>query len=375
MKSLQRLFIAVLCLPLFGGCASTLSTWHDQSYIPVLETSDPEVQLYKGEIDTITEGPDMKAQADWLYSQGYLLLGYSKFTHTVVPGFSNSYAEMYGELIGAERVMQETPKKISNDVYAYTVTYWARGRNFPFGAYYNDMPEDTRIFYPDSLREFLDGGMPVMIEEVVVDSPAAQAGLNKGELIAGINGQPLKGADDMDKRLISSAGQESTMQIWGPNGLRTVTVQIGQIANKDSVAYPGAEVHYYTAPWELHDYQDFSYISHAFQQAVNDSIAAYNAQQEAERQRAYEAYQNARISALENSQNSNNYNPREARARGEASPNPGRMGLPVGGNMNFSYGGSGYTLGNAMSDASTSWYFHHKSMWVPSGSMGGNVPF
>lgn len=179
----------------------------------------------------------------------------------------------------------------------------------------------------------------------------------------------------MDKRLISSAGQESTMQIWGPNGLRTVTVQIGQIANKDSVAYPGAEVHYYTAPWELHDYQDFSYISHAFQQAVNDSIAAYNAQQEAERQRAYEAYQNARISALENSQNSNNYNPREARARGEASPNPGRMGLPVGGNMNFSYGGSGYTLGNAMSDASTSWYFHHKSMWVPSGSMGGNVPF
>ncbi len=373
MKTLLQLFIAFSSLPLLGGCASTLSTWHDQSYIPVLDTSDPEVQLYEGDIETIYEGPDMKSQADWLYSQGYLLLGYSKFTHTVVPGFSNKYAEMYGELIGAERVMQETPKKVSNDVYAYTVTYWARGRNYPFGAYYNDMPEDTRIFYPDSLREFLGGGMPVMIEEVVVDSPAAQAGLNKGELIAGINGQPLKGAEDMDRRLISSAGQQLALQIWGPGGMRTVPVQIGPIAGIDSNGYPGAEVHYYTAPWELNDYQDFSYISHAFQQAVNDSIAAYKAQQEAERQRAYEAYQNARISALENKQKS--HNPREANARGQASPNAGRMGLTVGSDIDFIYGGSGYTLGNAMSDASTSWYFHHKSMWVPSGSMGGNAPF
>lgn len=373
MKFLQHLFVSFLCLPLLGGCASTLSTWHDQSYISVLDTSDPEIQLYEGDIE-ITEGPDLKEQADWLYSQGYLLLGYSKFTHTVVPGFSNSYAEMYGELIGAERVMQETPKKVSNDVYAYTVTFWARGRNYPFGAYYNDMPEDTRVFYPDSLREFLDGGMPVMIEEVVVDSPAAQAGLNKGELIAGINGQPLRGAEDLDKRLISSAGQESTMQIWGPDGMRTVTVQIGQITGKD-VAYPGAEVHYYIAPWELNDYKDFSYISHAFQQAVNDSITAYNAQQEAERQRAYEAYQNARISALENNNNLNSYNPRQARARGLTTPNAGRMGLPVGSDMNFNYSGGGYSLGNAMSDASTNWYFHHKSMWVPSGSMGGSYPF
>jgi len=374
MTSLLRLFVACLCLPLLGGCASTLSMWHDKSYTPVVDVNDPEVQPYQGEVE-ITEGPDMKEQADWLYSQGYLLLGYSKFTHTVIPNFSNRYATMYAGLLGAERVMQETPKKISGDVYAYTVTFWARGRNFPFGAFYNDMPEDTRIFYPDSLREFLDGGMPVMIEEVVDDSPAAQAGLSQGELIAGVDGEPLKGAEDMDRRLVNSGGQELAMQIWGPGGLRTVPVQIGQIANQGSDAYPGAEVYYYTAPWETADYQDFSYISHAFQQAVKDSVAAYNAQQEAERQRAYEAYQNSRINALESSQSSTSYNPREARARGEASPNPARMGFPTGGDMNFSYAGSGYTLGNAMSDASSSWYFHHKSMWVPSGSMGGAYPY
>ncbi|HYQ71894.1 MAG TPA: hypothetical protein VET88_08200, partial [Gammaproteobacteria bacterium] len=207
MTSLLRLFVACLCLPLLGGCASTLSMWHDKSYTPVVDVNDPEVQPYQGEVE-ITEGPDMKEQADWLYSQGYLLLGYSKFTHTVIPNFSNRYATMYAGLLGAERVMQETPKKISGDVYAYTVTFWARGRNFPFGAYYNDMPEDTRIFYPDSLREFLDGGMPVMIEEVVDDSPAAQAGLSQGELIAGVDGEPLKGAEDMDRRLVNSGGQE-----------------------------------------------------------------------------------------------------------------------------------------------------------------------
>jgi len=373
MQSLHRLLLLCLCLPLFGGCASTLSMWHDKSYVPVLDANDPEVQPHKGKIKDFYEVADMKLNADRLYSKGYLLLGYSKFTHTVIPNFSDKYALMYGEQLGAECLMQEPPKKISNDVYAYTVTFWARGRNYPFGGYYNDMPEDTRIFFPDSLREFLDGGMPVMIEAVVNNSPAAHAGINQGELIAGINGQPLKGAEDMDQRLIDNSNQTIDMQVWGPNGLRTTDVQLGKVSNNGD-GYPGAEVDYYMTPWEQADYQDFSYISHAFQQAVKDGIANYQAQQEAERQRAYNAWQNARISALEKNQ-AKPYNPREARARGEASPNPMRMGFPTGSNMTFSYGGSDNSLGSAMSDLSSSWYFTHKSMWVPTGSMGGQYPY
>ena len=278
MKLALRSLLTIALLPFLGACASTLSTWHNQSYINVVDATDTQVQLYDGNIE-ITEGPDLIGQADYLYSQGYVMLGYSKFTHTVVPGFANNYAEMYGEIIGAERVMQETPKQLASDVFAYTVTYWARGANYPLGAYYNDMPEDTRIFYPDSLREYLGGGMPVMIEEVVVDSRAAQAGLAKGELIAGVDGEPLKGAEDMDQRLMQSSGQTIEMQIWGPEGMRTVAVEVGATSTDDPNGYPGAEVHYFTAPWELQEYEDFVYISRAFTQAWNDSIAAYQAQQ------------------------------------------------------------------------------------------------
>ena len=58
-----------------------------------------------------------------------------------------------------------------------------------------------------------------------------------------------------------------------------------------------------------------------------------------------------------------------------AVPNPGRIGFPAGGNLNLNYGGSGNSLGSAMSDASTSWYFYHKSVWVPTGGMGSQHPF
>jgi membrane-associated protease RseP (regulator of RpoE activity) len=364
MNSPQRLLIAFLCLPLLGGCASTLTMWDAKSYTPVLDTSNPEVQLHKGDVK-ITEGPDMEAQADWLYSQGYLLLGYSKFTHTVVPGFANKYAEMYGEKIGAGHVMQETPKKVSSDVYAYTVTFWARGRHFPLGAYYNDVPDQTRLYYPDSLREYLHDGRPVLIEDVVVNSPAAGAGLKAKELIIGMDGKPLNGAEDLDQRLRANSGQPIKLTLWSASGMRTVALQLGQVTTAEN-DIPGSESLFYRNPWELSDYKDFSYISHAFEQAVKDAMANYRAQQEAQRQAAYNAWQNSRISALEKSQDSSR--------RGAP---PTRMGIPSSNvdmkNLLTQYN-SGNSLGSAYGDLMSSWYFTHKSMWVPSVVGGSEYP-
>ena len=360
----QRLFMPFLCLPLLGGCASTLTMWDAKSYTPVLDTHNPEVQLHKGDVN-ITQGPDMEAQADWLYSQGYLLLGYCKFTHTVVPNFANKYAEMYAEQIGAGSVMQETPKKVSSDVYAYTVTFWARGRHFPLGAYYNDVPEQTRMYYPDSLREYLHGGRPVLIEEVVVNSPAAGAGLKPKELIIGLDGKPLNGAEDLDKRLRAHSGQPVRLTLWGASGMRTVGLQLGQVTTAEN-DIPGSESLFYRNPWELSDYKDFSYISHAFEQAVKDSMAAYQAQRKAERQAAYNAWQNSRISALEKSQDNSS----------RRSP-PTRMGIPSS-NIDMKQWAaqfsSGNSLGSAYGDLMSSWYFTHKNMWVPSAVGGSQYP-
>lgn len=368
MKPVPTLVLALLCLPCLGSCASVLTRWHDDSYVSVLDPHDPEVEPHHGNVE-LTEGDDMDDQAEALYAQGYVLLGFSKFTHTLVPRFNAMYAKMYGEKLGAEVVMQQTPKKVGGNVYAYLVTYWARGRDFPFGAYYNDVPDDTRLYYPDSLRAFLDGGRPVLVEEVVEQSPAALAGVRPGELVVGLDGEPLQGAEDLDRRLIERSGKPTEVQLWGPDGLRTASLQLGQVASSAGAKVPGAEALFYRDPWELHDYQDFSYISHAFQQAVNDAIESYKRQQEAARQQAYEAWQNARITQLEHQDVSTR--PGTIPRRGG---DVGRMGIPVGNGLDFAVSG-GNDLGSAYAGLATDWYFTHKDMWVPTGGMGSQWPF
>ena len=289
---------ALTALLSLGSCASVLTTWHSKAYTPVVELDETwaEAASFSGEME---QAGDLAEAADELYSQGYVLVGYSKFTHTLVPNFQSMYAKMYAKRIGAARALQATPKE-DGGIYAYTVTYWAKGREFPFGAYYNDVSDDTALVFPDSLRAAVGpGGRPVYVEAVVAGSPADAAGLRQGELIVALDGESLTGTDDLDARIPLHAEQQVALTVWSSEGLREVTCTLG--ARCVTTAGIGPEALYYNRPWEFVDYDNFQRYSQAFTDAWH---AGWQAHYEAER-RAYEdaqfAYLNGELNALRSS--------------------------------------------------------------------------
>jgi hypothetical protein len=302
-----RLALASTLLLLSTSCASILTTWHDQSYTSVVDTSSELVETVDGSAP-LEQVADLASSADELYRQGYVLVGYSKFSHTIVPGFQAMYAKMYADRIGAARVVQAEPVE-DGGVYAYTVTYWAPGKRFPFGAYYNDVPEETALLFPDSLREALGAdGRAVFVEEVVAGTPADEAGIRGGELIVAVDGVPFDGTDGLDALIPERAEEDVTITVWGMQGLRTTTCRLRErFVCADG---HGVEGLYYNQPWAFDDYANFQQYSQAFTEAWNDGIAAYEEQQRiAQEQATHDAryasmgseisYLNGRIDDLE----------------------------------------------------------------------------
>jgi hypothetical protein len=182
-------------------------------------------------------------------------------------------------------------------VYAYTVTYWAKGRAFPFGAYTNDVPDETALYFPDSLREALtDGHRPALIEAVVHGSPADRAGLRDGELIVAVDGASFAGCDGLDAIVAERANEEVTLKVWSATGMRETTCTFGErFVNADGF---GVEGLYYNQPWAFEDYANFQKYSQMFTQAWHDGWDAYHAEQERQRQASWDAYQSSRIASL-----------------------------------------------------------------------------
>lgn len=291
-----RLVLASILLLLPTGCASVLTTWHDKAYTSVVDPSSPLVRPAEEAAD-VEEAADLARAADELYAQGYVMIGYTKFSHTLVPGFQRTYAKMYGDRIGAARVLQAQPVK-NGGAWSYTVTYWAEGASFPLGAYTNDIPDETATFFPDSLRAAIgEGHRPVLVEEVVRGTPAEAAGLRKGELIVAVDGVPLAGTAALDALVPERANQEVTLTVWGLAGLRETTCTIGErFVGADGY---GTEGLYFNQPWTFDDHAEFQQYSQAFTDAWNSGIQAHAAAQERARVDGQIAYLNSQTSYLQ----------------------------------------------------------------------------
>lgn len=293
--ALARLALVTLLATGSSSCASVLTTWHDQAYTPVVEL-DSQLIERSGSTGEVQQTADLRASADELYSQGYVLVGYTKFSHTLIPNFQSMYARLYGEKLGAAHVLQEQPHQDGN-VYAYTVTYWAKGKHFPFGAYYNDIPDETAMYFPDSLRAAMGEGRPVLVEAVVYNSPAELAGVVPGELIVAVDGEPIGGTDGLDALIPEAANREVTLTVWGLAGLRETTCTIGD-RFVCAEGY-GTEGLYYNQPWAFEDYENFQQYSEAFSNAWHASFDAYAQAQEQARQDAQYAYMSSEMSYLQ----------------------------------------------------------------------------
>jgi serine protease Do/serine protease DegQ len=76
------------------------------------------------------------------------------------------------------------------------------------------------------------GGEGATVAEVQADSPAAQAGLRKGDVVTGLNGRPVRSAAELRARLgVMPAGDTVELRVQRGGESRTLKARIGEIAS------------------------------------------------------------------------------------------------------------------------------------------------
>jgi Do/DeqQ family serine protease len=81
-----------------------------------------------------------------------------------------------------------------------------------------------------SMTDLVGGGEGATIAEVQPDSPASRAGLQKGDVVTGFNGRPVRGAAELRARLgVVPVGDTVDLQVQRAGEKRTLKAQIGAI--------------------------------------------------------------------------------------------------------------------------------------------------
>ena len=72
-----------------------------------------------------------------------------------------------------------------------------------------------------------------LVTEVVSRSPAAQAGLEAGDVIVAFEGQPIQDPHDLTRRVAGTPpAKRVTLEVVGPRGKRTVTTTLGELRER-----------------------------------------------------------------------------------------------------------------------------------------------
>jgi S1-C subfamily serine protease len=93
--------------------------------------------------------------------------------------------------------------------------------------------------YPFPADEYLEG---VMVREVVDGSPAEEAGLQEGDIIASVNGEPVGNAKDLSKKVATrEPGEEVELIIFraGEESSLEITVRLGEHPEKVKTGFLG----------------------------------------------------------------------------------------------------------------------------------------
>jgi serine protease Do/serine protease DegQ len=79
------------------------------------------------------------------------------------------------------------------------------------------------------------GGEGAALADVQANSPASQAGLQKGDVVVALNGRPVRGAAELRARLsIVPVGDTVDLQVQRGDEKRTLKAQVGAIESRAS---------------------------------------------------------------------------------------------------------------------------------------------
>jgi serine protease Do len=94
---------------------------------------------------------------------------------------------------------------------------------------------------PSLAHQFgLNQGGGVLIGDVSPDTPAAKAGLKKGDVVLELNGQPIEAANQLQVQISQMApGSSARMKIWRDGKSQDVTVNLGELPEQAEKEGPG----------------------------------------------------------------------------------------------------------------------------------------
>jgi len=93
----------------------------------------------------------------------------------------------------------------------------------------------------DIAKQFgLSGPTGALVSDVSPDSPAAKAGIKRGDVILKVNGQPVESANDLRLRISQTPpGTDVKLEISRDGKVQDVTVDLGEFPEKEANATPG----------------------------------------------------------------------------------------------------------------------------------------
>ena len=207
-----------IAISLLAQACSGVPYYYEKSYTSLL---DPRADFLLPPPDE----PEFAFVADMVTSEkkmlkdGFVMLGYSQQISPQYGGrIAQRNATSWGRKLGATKVLQLKPIERGNSNRYFLATYWAKAKNFIFGAFYDDLSA--------SLEEKLGFQDGVLVKSVVDGSPAKKADIRQGDLILLFNDQIIEDTSTLDDLIKTHAGKEVTLSIWSLDNGETISVSV-----------------------------------------------------------------------------------------------------------------------------------------------------
>jgi len=200
------LLAAVAVLP---ACAPPqVISYHGRSFQPISPEARAEAIPKARKTPETRYSENINDDALKLFSEGYELIGFSQHISPLAPALNTTNAKATGKARGAELAVSVEPITASFRQHYFLTTYWRSvdPQDFLLGAYI-DEPSAQLLARIGCENQF------AYIAAVVPDTPAAQAGLQRGDIIWTVNGQRITRGLELDQLLVERAGNEISMEL------------------------------------------------------------------------------------------------------------------------------------------------------------------
>lgn len=205
MKKTLIIALAVFAFGSVSGCANPMHyAW---AYKPLYDANSgafapsPQTVDYR-EFDTINGLAEAELT---LHREGYVMIGYVNMLSPQLTFIGRGGARQWGNSVGASHALHTFGGG------HYLATYWAKPKHLPLGAFYSDDVPQGAL---DAVATLFNHSSAVIIDVVVVDSPAFESGMQPGDLIIEVNGEPVVSSEALSATLQELSGQTAIFTIW-----------------------------------------------------------------------------------------------------------------------------------------------------------------